>query len=200
LDLSIAICPEKVSRRAMYSSAEYFVSQTYRRPWIPSKRAVASISAASSGTRSGGGGGHSPGRLFADGVVDLLDVGEERVVVGGEGVLGAPEGEMTGRPQQLVRLAVADRRVDPVPCGRRVDKVELVALVVPDLERGNMDLGGHAGQVLARVLGEAHTQLDADDGETTFCNGRVAFPVAQPISRSRARGRSSASSTRSSKS
>jgi hypothetical protein len=31
-----------------------------------------------------------------------------------------------------------------------------------------MDFGGHTGQVGARTLGEAHTQLDADDGETTF--------------------------------
>src|SRR5262249_58130326 len=90
---------------------------------------------------------------FTDGVVDLLDLREERVVVDGKGVLRAPERELTGRSQQLMCLAVADRRVDPVPCGRGVDKVELVALALPDLERRDMDFGRHPGQVGARKLG-----------------------------------------------
>src|SRR6266540_4205210 len=65
-----------------------------------------------------------------DGVVDLLDVGEEGIEVGREGVQGAPERQVSAWAQQSVRLAIANRRIDPMPRGRRVDDVEGLRLVL----------------------------------------------------------------------
>jgi hypothetical protein len=61
------------------------------------------------------------GRLpLADLVVDVLDLVKERVAALGEHVSRRPDGQVAAGPQRLPRSLVADRRVDPVPGGRRV--------------------------------------------------------------------------------
>jgi hypothetical protein len=68
---------------------------------------------------------------LADRVIDLLDLGEEAIEAGGERVPGAPERQVAAGPQEPVRLAVADRRIDPVPGRRGVDELERVRLALP---------------------------------------------------------------------
>src|SRR5919198_5805254 len=65
-------------------------------------------------------------------------------------------------------LAVPDRRVEPVPRGGGVDKIEALRLCLPGFERGNLDLDGEASEVAASVRGKMLSHLDADDRESTL--------------------------------
>jgi hypothetical protein len=137
---------------------------------------------------------------LANRVIDLLDLGEEAIEACGERVPGAPERQVAAGSQEPVCLAVADRRIDPVPSRRGVDELERLGLAVPSLERRDVDLNRTAGQVAARPPRELRAHLDADHGKPRSSRGRVALPVAQPISSRRAPGSSAASVTRSSNS
>ena len=99
---------------------------------------------------------------FADLVVDVLDLLEERVAAVGKGVLGRPEGEMTAGPQRLPRPLVADGGVDPVPGGGRVHQAERVRRP-PLFERGPHHLNLEPGQVLPDHRGQLRAELDAGD-------------------------------------
>jgi hypothetical protein len=78
---------------------------------------------------------------------------------------------MSFTPQQAVSLAIPDRRIDPMPCGRGVDEVERLSLALPLLERLDVDLDGEARQVAARPFGEVGSQLHADDREASLHQG-----------------------------
>src|SRR5215469_16997104 len=63
---------------------------------------------------------------LADLVVDVLELAEERVAVRGEDMIGPPDRQMAARPEQSPGLPVPDSGVDPVPCCRREDEVEML--------------------------------------------------------------------------
>src|ERR1700730_6872468 len=125
---------------------------------------------------------------FADRVIHLLNAGEEGVKVGREGMDGAPEGEVTVGPQELMNLAVADGRIEPVPGGCRVDEIEAFWLAIPGLERSDMDLDRQSGQLPASARRELRSQLDAHDRVSALQQRPCRFPgrtpdLQQPIAR-----------------
>src|SRR6266508_1868178 len=77
-------------------------------------------------------------------VIDLLDLGEEGIEASGERVPGAPERQVAAGPQEPVRLAVADRGIDPVPSRCGVDELKRFRLALPSLERRDVNLNWKA--------------------------------------------------------
>jgi hypothetical protein len=74
-----------------------------------------------------------------------------------------PEREVPAGPEELVRLAVLDRGVEPVPRGRGVDEIEGMGLARPGLERRDVNLERQPGEVAPRLRGQVRAQLDAGD-------------------------------------
>jgi hypothetical protein len=91
------------------------------------------------------------GVALADRVVGLLDLAEERIEPFWESMGRAPERQVTTVAKKLMRFAIPDRRVDPVPGGGAIDEVERAAPAGPCLERRDMDLCRKAGQIAACV-------------------------------------------------
>ncbi len=112
------------------------------------------------------------GKALADGVVDLLDLGEEGVPAGREDVLGAPRCEVTSGPQRRGCELVALAGVDPVPGGRSHDCCELTARPGPVLEPGLDDLDGIARQVDAGLSSERVAGLDGRDVQPAADQGQ----------------------------
>jgi hypothetical protein len=79
-----------------------------------------------------------------------------------------------------VSLTVARGRVDPAPGRRGEHQVEGLAVTLPRLERRDVDLDGHCGQVAARLLRQPRAQLDAHDREAALEQwpGGLAGPAA----------------------
>src|SRR5262245_44340583 len=98
---------------------------------------------------------------FTDRVVDLLDLAEEGIEIPWERVRRSPEREVAAGAQECVSLLVADRRIDPVPSGRCIDEVEALGFTLPILERLDVDLNRHPGQVAARNFCEVCSDFDA---------------------------------------
>ena len=83
--------------------------------------------------------------MLSDRVVDTLDLGEEGIELGGEGMERVPERQVATGAKQTVRSAKADRWIKPVPGGRRVDEVKRPRFAFPVLKLGDVDLDGKAG-------------------------------------------------------
>src|SRR5579884_1708166 len=105
---------------------------------------------------------------LADGVVDVLDLGEERVEARRKAVMGGPEREVTAGTQEAMRLRIADRGIDPVPGRRGVDEVEAARLPLPLLERAAVHLDVETRERSPRMRGERLAELDADDPEAAL--------------------------------
>jgi len=104
-------------------------------------------------------------QAFADLVVDVLDLAEERVAAVGKHVLRRPHGQVTARAQRLPGPPVTDGRVDPVPGGGRVHQAGRLGRL-PVLELALYHLDRVSGQVLAGDRGQLGAELDAGDPET----------------------------------
>jgi hypothetical protein len=100
---------------------------------------------------------------LAKSFIDILNLGEERIEAVRECVLRGPERQVPSRAQQGVSLLVADLGVDPAPGGRGVDQVEALRLALPGLERRDVNLDRHAGEIATGHVGEPRAQLDAHD-------------------------------------
>ena len=73
--------------------------------------------------------------------------------------------------QELVRLAIPNGRVEPVPAGRGEDEIECSPLPLPLLERRDLDLERKAGEAAQRLACERFAQLDAHDRKTRLEEG-----------------------------
>ena len=150
------------------------------------------------GDATGSQHGYARGNPLADLFIDVLDLGEERVTAFGDDVGGSPEGEVAGGTQQLPGSLVAQRRVDPVPGRGREDEIKPIAgRWLPGLEGPLMtSTNGKAARLLratAARFGPISTQVIP---KPRRASGSVAFPVAQPTSKSRSPTRTPATSTR----
>jgi len=111
-----------------------------------------------------------------------------------------PEREVAAGSQQPVSLPITGRRIDPVPGGRGVDEVEGLGLAFPRFERRVVISTGSPAR-LRRARSASCAPISTQTTKRPRSSrGRVALPLAQPISKSRSPGSSSASSTRSSNS
>ena len=72
---------------------------------------------------------------------------------------------MAAGTQELVRLAIPNGRVEPVPAGRGEDEIERSALPLPLLERRHVGLEREAVEVASRAARERFAELDAHDRE-----------------------------------
>lgn len=70
---------------------------------------------------------------------------------------------MAAWTQELVRLAIPNGQVEPVPAGRGEDEVERSALPLPLFERRDLDLEREAREVTLRLARERFAELDAHD-------------------------------------
>ena len=105
-----------------------------------------------------------------------------------ERVHGAPEREVSAGAQQPMRFAIADLRIDPGPCGRRVHKVKPTGPRVPVLERGTVNLGRESIEVVSCERCQVLAELDAHDPKPPLQQrqGRHARPapdLQEPIAR-----------------
>lgn len=128
------------------------------------------------------------GETFADGVVDLLDLGEEGVPVKREDVLGAPGCEVTSRPRRRGCELVAPVGVYPVPGGRSHDCCVLAVRRGPVLEPGLDDLDVIARQVDAGLSSEPVAGLDGRDEQPAAGQGqgglsRSGSDLQDPVAR-----------------
>ena len=99
-----------------------------------------------------------------------------------------PNSEVPARADENVRLLVPDLGVDPVPGGRRIDKVEALRIGLPALKRRHMNGEWHSREVVAGGLREVLSRSTQTTEKPRSSSGRVALPVAQPTSNSRAPG------------
>jgi hypothetical protein len=127
---------------------------------------------------------------LTDRVVHRLDLGEERIESFREPMPRTPERQVPSGHEERMRFRVADRGIDPVPCGRGVHEVELLIPRVPGLECTH--IYGHriACEVAPSMRCEVVAELDADNLEPRLHERQGRLPVAQPISSSRAPERS----------
>src|ERR1041385_6112542 len=110
---------------------------------------------------------------LTDLVVDVLDLGEERVPAVWPHMLGVPEGEVAARRQGLPGPRVADRRVDPVPGGGGVHEVEPGPGRGPPVLEASLDhLPLAAREVPASGRSEMRPRLHAGDPEPAPSQGQ----------------------------
>jgi hypothetical protein len=83
---------------------------------------------------------------FADLLVDLLDLAEERITAVGKHVRLLPDGQVPARPQRLPGPPVPDPRIDPLPGRSREHQADLL-LRPPILEPPLHHLDIEPGQV-----------------------------------------------------